>query len=136
MEVIWTLTADAVEAANVTRLQRAHGVGSYAELLRRSQDEPEWFWPAAIEDLGIEFSTPFTQVYDDSQGPEWITWFGGGRLNIADVCVHRHGRGPRAAAAAASRSSTARAERHRALHTPAEPALPARCGLTGLPQRS
>ena len=37
---------------------RRHGIEGYRELLRRSQDEPEWFWHAVIEDLGIEFSRP------------------------------------------------------------------------------
>ena len=30
----------------------------YWELVRRSQDDPEWFWPAVVEDLGLEFSPP------------------------------------------------------------------------------
>jgi acetyl-CoA synthetase len=49
----------------------------------------EWFWPAAIEDMGLEFSTPWEQVLDVSRGPEWATWFVGGKLNIAWNCVHR-----------------------------------------------
>ena len=56
--------------------------------MRRSAEEPEWFWPAAIEDMGIEFSQPWERVFDDSRGPEWTTWFVGGKVNIARVCVH------------------------------------------------
>ena len=41
----------------------------YWELVRRSYEEPEWFWPAAIEDMEIEFSQPWERVYDDSRGP-------------------------------------------------------------------
>lgn len=93
MEVIWTPTEEVVARANVTRLMRAVGIDDYRELVRRSQEEPDWFWRAAIDDLGLEFSTPFERVYDDSRGPEWCTWFVGGRLSIAWNCVHRHARG-------------------------------------------
>ena len=68
---------------------RRHGLQTYAELLRRSQEEPEWFWPAVVEDLGLDFSRGWEQVYDDSRGPEWTTWFTGATLSIARNCVHR-----------------------------------------------
>ena len=87
--MIWEPTAAVLERANVVRLMRRHGVDDYRELVRRSHEDPEWFWPAAIEDLGLEFSQPWEQVYDDSRGPEWTTWFVGGKLNIAHNCVHR-----------------------------------------------
>jgi acetyl-CoA synthetase len=88
-EVIWRPSADVVERANVTRLIRRAGAADYAELLRRSQEEPDWFWPLVVEDLDLEFSTPWRQVLDGSRGPEWTTWFVGGRLNVASSCVHR-----------------------------------------------
>jgi acetyl-CoA synthetase len=93
-EFVWTPDAEVVERANVTRLMRRHGIDSYAELVRRSQDEPEWFWPAAIDDMGLEFATPFERVFDDARGPEWTTWFTGGTVNVAWNCVHRHALGP------------------------------------------
>jgi acetyl-CoA synthetase len=78
-----------LEWANVVRLMRAHGFASYRELVARSIDEPEWFWPAAVEDMGLELSEPWSRVVDLSRGPEWATWFAGARLNIAWNCVHR-----------------------------------------------
>jgi acetyl-CoA synthetase len=75
---------------------RAHGIETYPELLRRSQDDPDWFWPAVVEDLGLELFEPWQQVVDRSRGPEWTTWFGGAKLNVAWNCVHRWARGPRA----------------------------------------
>jgi acetyl-CoA synthetase len=88
-EVVWQPDAETLERANVVRLMRRHGLDDYRELVRRSIDDPEWFWPAAIEDLGIEFAEPWTQVLDASRGPEWATWFVDGKLNIAWNCVHR-----------------------------------------------
>jgi len=86
---IWRPAAELVEQANVTRLARTLGAADYHELHRISVDEPERFWPAVVEDLGIEFSRPWDAVVDASRGPEWATWFVGGRLNVARVCLHR-----------------------------------------------
>ena len=100
-EVVWTPSAEALERANVVRFMRRHGIDDYRELVRRSQEDPEWFWPAAVEDVGIEFFEPWERVVDLSRGPEWATWFVGGKLNIAWNCVHRWAAGPRALADAA-----------------------------------
>jgi acetyl-CoA synthetase len=88
-EVVWQPSPEVLERANVVRLMRRHGLDDYGELVRRSQDDPEWFWAAAVEDTGIEFSRPWDAVVDVSRGPEWATWFVGGRLNIASNCAHR-----------------------------------------------
>jgi acetyl-CoA synthetase len=90
MDVVWRPDEKTLARANVVRLMRRHGCSDFRELLTRSIDDPEWFWPAAIDDLDIEFFEPWTQVVDRSRGPEWATWFVGGKLNIAWNCVHRH----------------------------------------------
>jgi acetyl-CoA synthetase len=96
-EVVWRPDAATLDRANVVRLMRRHGLADYRELLARSIEDPDWFWPAAIEDLGLEFFEPWDQVVDCTRGPEWATWFPGGKLNVAWNCVHRH-RGSRVAA--------------------------------------
>src|SRR4029079_2086642 len=88
-DVVWRPDARTLEHANVSRLMRRHGYEDYWELARRSQEDPEWFWPAAIEDMGLDFATPWEQVMDLSRGPEWATWFLGSTLSIAWNCVHR-----------------------------------------------
>ena len=89
---IWEPDAATLARANVTRLMRRHGIEDYWELVRRSQEDPAWFWPAAIEDMGLEFFRPWDAVCDLSQGPEWATWFVGATVNIASNCVHRWAR--------------------------------------------
>jgi acetyl-CoA synthetase len=89
-EVVWTPDEEMLARANVARLMRRHGFERYRDLVARSIEDPEWFWPAAIEDLGLEFFEPWDRVVDLSRGPEWATWFVGGKLNIAWNCVHRH----------------------------------------------
>ena len=86
---MWRPPPDVRERANATRLVRRAGAGDWWELVRRSAADPAWFWPLAIEDCGIEFSQPWSAVYDDSRGPEWTTWFRGGRISVARNCVHR-----------------------------------------------
>ncbi|HET7647867.1 MAG TPA: AMP-binding protein [Gaiellaceae bacterium] len=88
-EVVWTPDEPTVEHANATRLMRRAGVAKWDELQRRSWQEPEWFWPLCVEDLGLEFSRPWQRVLDDSRGPEWATWFVGGEVSVARNCVHR-----------------------------------------------
>ena len=101
VEVIWRPGDEERERTNAMGLAHRLGFDDYWELVRFSADEPERFWPAAIEDMGLEFSRPWNAVVDLSRGPEWATWFVGGKLNLAWNCVHRWARGPRASAPAA-----------------------------------
>ena len=89
MTFTWTPSPEQLQAANVARLARRLGTDDHAELHRVSVDEPERFWPTVVEDLGLEFSTPWERVLDESRGPEWATWFVGGRVNVARACLHR-----------------------------------------------
>jgi len=86
---VWAPSEDLVERANVTRLARRLGASGYHELQRLSVEDPSRFWPAVVEDLGLEFSRPWDSAVDTSRGPEWATWFNGGRVNVARVCLHR-----------------------------------------------
>jgi acetyl-CoA synthetase len=88
-EIVWEPTPEVVERANATRLVRRTGAADYRELVARSAADPAWFWPLLVEDMGIEFSEPWDAVFDDSRGPEWTTWFPGGKTSVARNCVHR-----------------------------------------------
>jgi acetyl-CoA synthetase len=103
-DVVWRPTEDVVNGANVSRLMRRHGIEDYRELVRRSCADPEWYWTAAVDDLGLAFRTPWRQVLDTSRGAEWATWFRGATLNVAEACVHRHARERPAAPAAVFRA--------------------------------
>jgi acetyl-CoA synthetase len=89
---VWTPSDEVREHANLTRLLRRLGCVDYHELHRVSVEEPERFWPAALEDMGIVFSQPWEHVVDTSRGVEWATWFVGGKLNLTESCVHRWAR--------------------------------------------
>src|SRR5947209_3106066 len=89
MSTAWSPAPDPLTSTNVVRFMAEHGFSSLDELRHRSIDDPEWFWDAIVQFLGIRFSTPYQRVLDTSRGPEWATWFTGGALNLADVCVDR-----------------------------------------------
>jgi acetyl-CoA synthetase len=101
VDVIWRPSDEVRDGSNAMRLARRLGFDDYWELVRFSAEEPERFWPQAIADMGLEFSRGWDQVCDLSRGPEWATWFVGGRLNLAWNCVHRWAGGARADAPAA-----------------------------------
>jgi acetyl-CoA synthetase len=88
-EFVWAPSEEVRERANVTRLMRRLGVSDYRALHRVSVDEPERFWPEVIDDLGVEFSQPWTRIVDTSDGIEWARWFVDAKLNVAQSCVHR-----------------------------------------------
>jgi len=70
-------------------MARRVGVAGYPELVRYGVDHLDEFWAAAVEDIGIEWYEPFTQVRDSSRGIEWSTWFAGGRLNLVHNCIDK-----------------------------------------------
>ncbi|WP_254205354.1 AMP-binding protein [Nocardia alni] len=91
---VWMPTDDVCARSRLLTAMAKWGYRGLAELHRASVDEPEWFWRAAVEDLGVEFAEPFERVLDDSAGTPFPRWFPGGRLNLATLCAHRHATGP------------------------------------------
>lgn len=75
----WSPTPDEVAATRLGAL----GV-PYPELHRRSVDDPEWFWTAALAALRIRPDDAPERVLDGlAHDPKW---FPGMRLNIAEAC--------------------------------------------------
>ncbi|MBI4897061.1 MAG: AMP-binding protein [Actinobacteria bacterium] len=68
---------------------RRAGVGSIDELRRWSTEDIARLWGTVVDDLGIAFIEPFTNVLDDSGGMAWSRWFADGKINMTAVCVDR-----------------------------------------------
>jgi propionyl-CoA synthetase len=66
---------------------------SYAELYRRSLEDPEAFWSEAAQDIDWDVSP--RQILDNSR-PPFTRWFVGGRLNTCYNALDRHVDGGRA----------------------------------------
>ncbi len=93
--IIWKPKGAYKTKSNIRRFMRKHKIKDYDELLKRSIDDTEWFWDAALKDLGVEWYKPYTKVLDDSGGFAWAKWFVGGKINIVHNCLDRHAQGPR-----------------------------------------
>jgi acetyl-CoA synthetase len=68
----------------------AHAESSYDEFYRRSIAEPDEFWRATLDEIGVEWFEQFSRVVDLSNGPQWPRWFPGGKLNLVHNAVVRH----------------------------------------------
>jgi acetyl-CoA synthetase len=88
--IIWRPRPDDLERSHVARLMRRHSLEDADALRRRAAADPEWFYPAIVEDLGIEWQTPWRQLADRSRGLPWTEWFVGGRLNLVHNVLDRH----------------------------------------------
>jgi acetyl-CoA synthetase len=89
---VWTPSPELVVAANVTRLGIRLGVpdGHIDGVRAVGRDDPERFWQAVVDDLGIEFLAPYERVRDLSGGAPFARWFTGGAVNLCHACVDRH----------------------------------------------
>ena len=88
-EIAWQPTPEYRDRSRLAAFITRHGLGDQAALLRRSVDDPQWFWSAVLDDLGIEFYEPYRQVLDTSRGIAWSRWCVGGTLNIVHNCVDK-----------------------------------------------
>ncbi|TLY39528.1 MAG: AMP-dependent synthetase [Nitrospirae bacterium] len=94
---LWHPTPDYVQRSRLLRFMQRHRIADYPALYDRSIGEMEWFWKAALEEMEIEWASPYTRVLDLSKGIQWPQWFVGGRLNLVHNCVDKYRTGPRAA---------------------------------------
>ncbi len=89
-DFIWRPRPDDLEASHVARFMLRNGLKDASELRARAAAEPEWFYPAMMNDLGVEWFRPFDKVMDDSRGLPWTDWFLGGRINLVHNVLDRH----------------------------------------------
>jgi len=88
-EIAWRPSPEYRDRSRLTAFITRHRLAGYDDLLRRSVDDPRWFWRAVLEDLGIEFYEPYREVLDLSRGVAWPRWCVGGRLNIVHNCLDK-----------------------------------------------
>jgi acetyl-CoA synthetase len=95
-DIIWKPTKEYVEASNVKGFMDQWGIRSYKELYQESVDDIKWFWPAAMDYLGVYWHRRYDTVLDldGSRSFERARWFIGGKLSIAHNCLDRHAMDP------------------------------------------
>ncbi len=74
-----------VEKSNIKQWMDKHGIGSYEELLEKSQDL-DWYWDEVAKEL--EWFRPWSKVLE--WAPPYAKWFVGGKFNITYNAVDRH----------------------------------------------
>lgn len=88
-EVVWQPAREQADSTNTARFMSAHGIADLPGLRSRSAEDPEWFWEAVVDYLGLPFDRPWRTVRDTSRGHPWATWFVGGNFNLSRACVDR-----------------------------------------------
>jgi len=90
------LSATYKPSAEFSKKARIGSMAAYEKLYKSSIEKPEKFWGSEAKEL--HWQKPFTKVL------EWkcpdAKWFTGGKINVAENCVDRHAKGPRANKAA------------------------------------
>lgn len=94
-EIVWHPDPQVIAESNIAQFLSAAGIpgadpAAYADLVRRADADPAWFWDLVIRRTGVQFYRPYTRVMDTSRGIEWATWCVGGTTNIALNCLDRH----------------------------------------------
>jgi acetyl-CoA synthetase len=89
-DVMWEPSPEVVERSRLKRFMNRHGIETFDELLKRADDDIEWFWDAAVKDIDIAFYREYDKVVDLSQGKPWAKWWIGARMNIIESCLDRH----------------------------------------------
>ncbi len=86
----WRPRADDLQHSHAARLLRRAGLSDAAALRVRAASDREWFYPAVLDDLGVEWYRPYERLCDDSGGLPFTEWFVGGRLNLVHNVLDRH----------------------------------------------
>jgi acetyl-CoA synthetase len=94
--IAWTPSDAYIQRSRLRRFMDRHGVSDVPALVERAARDPEWFWGAVSDDLGLVWQRPFTQVMDTSAGIPWTRWYVGGQFNYVATALDKHATGPRA----------------------------------------
>ena len=110
-ELLWEPPADAWSTTRMGRFLTACGqrhdrrFTDYADAWRWSVEELASFWTEVVDQLGVRFETPGTEVLADRSMPGAV-WFPGARLNYAEHALRRRGDGTAIVARSQTRPDT------------------------------
>lgn len=87
-KVVWEPSADRIRNSNIASFMQGHGISDFAELSRRADKDPEWWWRAIADRIG--FFRPYERIFDASAGLPFTRWCVGGTTNIVHNALDRH----------------------------------------------
>lgn len=80
------------ERSNVGRFMKKNNISGWRELVNRANGDIGWYWDAVNSDLGIDWFTKYSKVFDSSGGIPFTKWFVNGKCNIIANAIDRHAR--------------------------------------------
>ncbi|MFT3819258.1 MAG: AMP-binding protein [Rubrivivax sp.] len=92
--MVWRPGPEHLARSRLAAAMRRWGFETLDELHAASIERPDWFWPAAVEDLQIPLVGQPRSVKDEARGRAFPQWFSGTSLNVVWSCVDRHAADP------------------------------------------
>jgi acetyl-CoA synthetase len=94
-DIAWQPQPDAAYASALAGFMRRFGINradpaGYQELLNFSTERPAAFWDGLIEHMDLRFYQPYRDVFDSSEGIEWVSWCKEGTTNAVLNCLDRY----------------------------------------------
>src|SRR5260370_8664164 len=93
-DVIWEPSPDVIARSRLKQFMDRHGIETFPELLKRADEDIEWFWDAAIKDIDIAFYRHYDRVVDLTHGKQWPQCWVAGRLKTFHSLPDRPPRPP------------------------------------------
>jgi acetyl-CoA synthetase len=90
-DAVWHPSPEHLARSRLAAAMRRWGFATLEDFHRASVDQPDWFWPAAAEDLGVQLRGTPKCVRDESRGRAFPRWFEGASFNAA-WSIERHAR--------------------------------------------
>jgi acetyl-CoA synthetase len=85
----WTPTRDQAEQSRLHAFMRSLGASGLDAVAALARADPQRFWAAVVDDIGIDWVRRFDIAMDTSDGLPWTRFWVGGRMNLAANAVHR-----------------------------------------------
>src|SRR5438105_1296707 len=89
-DFVWHPPAELIAQSNLQLFIDKNQLGTYDVLMQRSITDIAWFWDTVLRDLDIQFSRPYSQIVDLSEGKPWPKWCVGGEMNIVHNMVDKY----------------------------------------------
>jgi len=75
----WTPTAEQAGASRLKHFIDTLGAGDPDGVARLALEDPQRFWAAMVDDIGVEWTRRFDVAMDTSLGLPWTRFWRGGR---------------------------------------------------------
>ena len=94
-DLAWTPSQAYRERSRLLALMTQNGLDSVDAWRAWAAEDIGRYWGTVVEDLGLDFATPYSAVVDLSKGAPWAEWFVDGGFNYVTNALDRHATGPK-----------------------------------------